>query len=114
LVSCPCGAATARRAPLPRRAPAGAAGVGILLTRGGSPCEVIEPGAVLGGVLLIVGPWLWQLARERDEERTRRIRIDERAEVATRVHDSVFQTLALALIQLHTDDPRSVAALARR
>jgi signal transduction histidine kinase len=90
----------------------GAAGVGILLTQGGSPREILEPGAVLGGLLLIVGPWLWQLARERDEERTQRIRIDERAEVATRVHDSVLQTLAL--IQLHTDDPRRVAALARR
>ena len=57
---------------------------------------MLAPGAVLGALLLIVGPWLWQLARERDAERTARIRSDERAEVAARVHDSVLQTLALS------------------
>ena len=67
---------------------------------------------MLGALLLIVGPWLWQLARERDAERTARIRSEERAEVAARVHDSVLQTLAL--IQRHADEPRRVASLARR
>ena len=89
-----------------------AAGVGILLTRGGTPSRVLAPGAVLGGLLLVVAPWLWQLARERDAERTARIRSDERADVAARVHDSVLQTLAL--IQRHADEPRQVASLARR
>jgi signal transduction histidine kinase len=89
-----------------------AAGIGLLLTRGGSPTQILEPGAVVGGLLLVVGPWLWQLARERDEERTSRIRSEERAEVAARVHDSVLQTLAL--IQRHAGEPRRVAALARR
>ena len=73
---------------------------------------MLAPGAVLGALLLIVGPWLWQLARERDAERTARIRTEERAEVAARVHDSVLQTLAL--IQRHADEPRRVASLARR
>ena len=41
--------------------------------------------------LLVLGPWLWQLAAERTE----RIRLAERAEVAARIHDSVLQTLAL-------------------
>ncbi len=89
-----------------------AAGIGLLLTRGGSPSKVLAPGAVLGGLLLVTGPWLWQLARERDAERTARIRADERAEVAARVHDSVLQTLAL--IQRHAEEPRQVASLARR
>ena len=89
-----------------------AVGVGLLLTRGGTPTHVLAPGAVIGGLLLVVGPWLWQLARERDAERTERIRNEERAEVAARVHDSVLQTLAL--IQRHAEEPRQVASLARR
>ncbi len=51
-------------------------------------------------------------AQERDAERTRRIRSEERAEVAARVHDSVLQTLAL--VQREADDPKRVAQLARR
>ena len=63
-------------------------------------------------LLLIGGPWVWRLALERDAERTARIRSEERSDVAARVHDSVLQTLAL--IQRHADEPRRVAALARR
>src|SRR5207247_827989 len=63
-------------------------------------------------LLLFAGPWLWRLALERDAERSARIRTEERADVATRVHDSVLQTLAL--IQRHADEPRRVASLARR
>jgi len=47
-----------------------------------------------------------------DAERSARIRTDERADVAARVHDSVLQTLAL--VQRHAEEPRRVAALARR
>ena len=89
-----------------------ASGAVLLLTRGGTSTGVLAPGAVLGALLLIAGPWLWQLARERDAERTARIRSDERAEVAARVHDSVLQTLAL--VQRHANEPRRVASLARR
>jgi signal transduction histidine kinase len=88
------------------------AGAGLLLARGGTSFGVLAPGAVLGALLLVAGPWLWQLARERDAERTARIRSDERAEVAARVHDSVLQTLAL--VQRHADEPRRVASIARR
>jgi signal transduction histidine kinase len=70
------------------------------------------PGAVAVALVAIVGPWLWRLASERDAERLERIRTQERAEVAARVHDSVMQTLAL--IQRHADDSRRVATLARR
>jgi signal transduction histidine kinase len=42
----------------------------------------------------------------------RRVRAEERAEVAARVHDSILQTLAL--IQRESADPKRVEQLARR
>jgi signal transduction histidine kinase len=45
-------------------------------------------------------------------ERAERVRSQERAELAAHLHDSVLQTLAL--MQKRADDPREVAALARR
>jgi signal transduction histidine kinase len=87
----------------------GAAG---LLAQGSAPTRLLAPGAVAGALLLVAGPWLWRLALERDAERATRIRTEERADVAGRVHDSVLQTLAL--IQRHADEPRRVASLARR
>src|SRR5215212_2816290 len=89
-----------------------AAGFELLLARGGPSDSFLAPGAVGGALLLVAGPWLWQLGLERDAERTARIRTEERAEVAARVHDSVLQTLAL--IQRHAEEPRRVASLARR
>jgi len=71
-----------------------------------------ESSAVAIALLLVLGPWAWRLAAERDSERTARIRSQERAEMAARVHDSVLQTLAL--VQREAGDPRRVAALARR
>jgi signal transduction histidine kinase len=90
------------------------AGVGavLLLQEGSAPARVLAPGAVAGALLLVAGPWLWRLALERDAERAARIRTEERADVAARVHDSVLQTLAL--IQRHAAEPRRVASLARR
>jgi signal transduction histidine kinase len=89
-----------------------AVGAVLLFGAGGAPARVLAPGAVAGGLLLVGGPWLWRLALERDAERAARIRTEEREDVATRVHDSVLQTLAL--IQRHAGEPRRVAALARR
>jgi signal transduction histidine kinase len=74
----------------------------------GSSRSFLAPGAVAGAMLLVLVPWVWQLASERAE----RIRIAERAEVAARVHDSVLQTLAL--VQRHADDAGRVTSLARR
>jgi signal transduction histidine kinase len=71
-----------------------------------------ESSTVAIALLLVLGPWAWRLAAERDAERTARIRTQERAEMAARVHDSVLQTLAL--VQREAGDPRRVAALARR
>jgi signal transduction histidine kinase len=89
-----------------------AAGAVLLLDGGRPSATLLAPGAVAGALLLIAGPWLWRLAMERDAERSARIRSEERSEVAARVHDSVLQTLAL--IQRHAEEPRRVAAIARR
>jgi len=74
--------------------------------------SLVAPSAVLVVLFLVVGPWVWRLLRERETERSERIRAEERADMAARVHDSVLQTLAL--VQRSAGDPRRVAALARR
>ncbi len=84
------------------------AGAVTLLDTGTASGSFIGPGALLGALLLVVGPWLWRLTAERSE----RIRLEERAEVAARVHDSVLQTLAL--VQRHSEDAPRVKTLARR
>ena len=72
---------------------------------------LLSGGLVVGGLALIGGPWVAVLLRDRREERQRRIRADERAEMAAHLHDSVLQTLALVQ---RADDPARMAALARR
>jgi signal transduction histidine kinase/phage shock protein PspC (stress-responsive transcriptional regulator) len=70
--------------------------------------------AIVLGVLglgLIVGPWLYRLANDLTEERSARVRSQERADMAAHLHDSVLQTLAL--IQKHAHDGHTVAKLAR-
>jgi signal transduction histidine kinase len=83
-------------------------GAVIVLSQHGAGSPLIAPGAVVGALLLVIGPWVWQLT----SERTERIRLQERAEVAARIHDSVLQTLAL--VQRHAGDTARVATLARR
>jgi signal transduction histidine kinase len=78
----------------------------------GTATTLLAPGAVAIALMLVLVPWAWRLVRERDAERDARVRIEERADLAARVHDSVLQTLAL--IQRESDDPRRVATLARR
>lgn len=90
--------------------------VGIVLfvdrnTHGGST-TLLAPGAVGAALVLVLAPWAWRLVRERDAEHAARIRTQERADLAARVHDSVLQTLAL--IQRDPADARRVATLARR
>jgi signal transduction histidine kinase len=84
------------------------AGAVIFLGRGGVSFSLVAPGSLIGALVLVIGPWVWQLVAERTE----RIRLEERAEVAARIHDSVLQTLAL--VQRHAGDPTRVAAVARR
>jgi signal transduction histidine kinase len=66
---------------------------------------------LLAGIVLLLGPWWFRIARDLVVERQARARAEERADMATRVHDSVLQTLAL--IQRHADDPQQVVQLAR-
>jgi signal transduction histidine kinase len=73
---------------------------------------LVATAGIVGGIALIFGPWWWRLGKELTAERRERIRSQERAEMATHLHDSVLQTLAL--IQLRAEDPRAVAGLARR
>ena len=63
------------------------------------------------GIGLLVGPRLRRARVEAEAERGERIRTEERALVAARLHDSVLQTLAL--IQ-RTSDARQAQLLARR
>jgi signal transduction histidine kinase len=67
---------------------------------------------VVVAIGLILAPFLWRLGRNLAAERAERIRSQERAEMAAHLHDSVLQTLTL--MQKRADDPREVAALARR
>jgi len=97
--------------------------VGIVLLAGGLCALLIgHPSHLLllslGGVFLVIaafvvvfGPWWLGVARDLVVERQARALAEERANMATRVHDSVLQTLAL--IQRRADDPQQVAQLAR-
>lgn len=67
---------------------------------------------VVVAAAIILAPWWLRLVRGLASERAERIRSQERAELAAHLHDSVLQTLAL--VQKRSDDPREVAALARR
>jgi signal transduction histidine kinase len=87
----------------------------ISLLSGHASRALLEP---LGGVILVIaaivvalGPWWLRIARDLVVERQARIRAEERADMAVRVHDSVLQTLAL--IQLRADQPQHVTQLAR-
>ena len=66
---------------------------------------------MLAAIVVLFGPWWLKLARDLVAERQARIRAEERADMAARVHDSVLQTLAL--IQRSADRPQQVAQLAR-
>jgi signal transduction histidine kinase/phage shock protein PspC (stress-responsive transcriptional regulator) len=74
--------------------------------------SAIAAACTIVGVALVFGPWIARTAQEVTEERRRRIRSEERAEMAAHLHDSVLQTLAL--IQRNADDPRRTVTLARR
>jgi signal transduction histidine kinase len=73
---------------------------------------VLATAGIVGGLALITGPFWLRMGRDLTSERRRRIRSEERAEVAAHLHDSVLQTLAL--IQRNAEDPRAVVTMARR
>lgn len=67
--------------------------------------------ALLLGIALVFAPVLLRLWRELGAERTRRIREEQRSEIAAHLHDSVLQTLAL--IQNRAGASSEVARIAR-
>ena len=77
----------------------------------------VQLGALTGvalmfaAIVVLLGPWWLRVARDLLAERQARVRAEERADMASRVHDSVLQTLAL--IQRRADDPQQVVSLAR-
>jgi signal transduction histidine kinase len=79
------------------------------------PVQLLAPlgGVVLviGAILVLLGPWWIRVLRALLLERQGRVRAEERADIASRVHDSVLQTLAL--IQRRADNPQQVIQLAR-
>jgi signal transduction histidine kinase len=68
-------------------------------------------GLALAGAGLAMAPLLWRVFGQLGAEREARIREQERAEVATMIHDQVLHTLAL--IQRSSADAKSVLRLAR-
>lgn len=88
--------------------------VALLASRTG-PAEALQALAtallLIGGVAVVVFPWVYRRFREQDEQRRALIRSEERAEIAAHVHDSVLQTLTL--IQRNADDSAEVTRLAR-
>jgi signal transduction histidine kinase len=87
----------------------------VILVDGRKSIKMLAPlgGAVLvlAAIALLLGPWWLGIARDLVEERRARIRAEERADMAARVHDSVLQTLAM--IQRRADQPQQVVQLAR-
>lgn len=63
------------------------------------------------GLLLALGPWILRLMKTLTDERTERIRSDERSAISAHLHDSVLQTLAM---MQRTESQQEVTALARR
>ncbi|MBO0855699.1 MAG: PspC domain-containing protein, partial [Nocardia sp.] len=72
---------------------------------------LIAVAVTLVGVGLLTVPLWLRMMRALNAERAARIRNSEREEIASHLHDSVLQTLAL--IQRQADDPQEVVRLAR-
>lgn len=90
-------------------------GIGVVFLRDGSFAQVqfalVAVVATLIGVAVLTVPFWLRITRDLGDERSARIRTEERAEIAAHLHDSVLQTLAL--IQKQADSPREVVRLAR-
>ncbi|MGH3455190.1 MAG: PspC domain-containing protein [Nocardioidaceae bacterium] len=93
---------------------ASAIGLFVAQSRGPEALGVVAIATMLalGGLGLLLGPWIHRLTRDLAAERRERVRSQARADMAAHLHDSVLQTLAL--LQRHAGDARTVARLARR
>ena len=67
--------------------------------------------AILGGALVLFAPWWLATLNDLTGEREARVRVEERANVAAHLHDSVLQTLTL--IERAAGDEAAVVRLAR-
>jgi signal transduction histidine kinase len=87
----------------------------LILLLGHASYALLQPlggvALVIAAIVIVLGPWWLRIARDLVVERQARIRAEERADMAARVHDSVLQTLAL--IQRRAEDPEQVIQLAR-
>src|SRR5919106_876112 len=68
----------------------GLAAIGVAVAVPGGTPTLLAPGAVAAALIIIVGPWLWRLVRDRDAERAARGRSKERAEAAAPGPDPVL------------------------
>ncbi|GAA0328252.1 ATP-binding protein [Micropruina glycogenica] len=73
---------------------------------------LIVLGLVVVALLLAAAPWIIRVRRSLATIREDKMLADARADMAAHLHDSVLQTLAL--IQRQAQNPKAVAALARR
>ena len=93
-----------------------AGGIVLTISRGFGIRELTTPqwaGVILFVVLLAVAaPWAFRTRTALTVAREQELLANARADVASHLHDSVLQTLAL--IQRQADDPKAVAALARK
>ncbi len=72
---------------------------------------LVGTAVLLVGLLILLAPWWLQTVHDLTEERRQRVRSEERADLARRVHDSVLQTLTL--VERHASDPGEVRRLTR-
>jgi len=93
-----------------------AGGTVLTISRGFGIRQLTTPqwtGVILFVVLLsVAAPWAFRTRTALTVAREQELLANARADVASHLHDSVLQTLAL--IQRQADDPKAVAALARR
>lgn len=66
---------------------------------------------LVAGLLVLLAPWWLQTVRDLTNERRERMRMQERATMATQIHDSVLQTLTL--IERAAGNENDVVRLAR-
>ncbi len=90
---------------------AGVLAVAMLGESAGVAGVVISVLVTVVGVGVLVVPLIVKLANSLVAEREAKAVANQRAEIASRLHDSVLQTLAL--IQKQSEDPEAVARLAR-
>lgn len=78
---------------------------------GGMAGSLTAVGLTLAGVVVLAGPAVLRLWESAASSRAEKVAAEERAEIASRLHDSVLQTLAL--IQKRAGDSEEVMRLAR-